>query len=237
MTTGEIGYWCHVSISYGRHGDDGPVDAVGDVVELWAGGIAFDGIHHRAHGRDEDEHEKEEDEYLGRTDPQGAQEQVAFVDEGEELEDAEDADEAEGADDEQVVRPVEEEAQVDGQRGQQVDDAEEAEDVFPRLLQAVDACQIFHGENQCEQILQPPQRQVGRVGEDVHALQYDKQHTEDDAPDEDDVEQLALGRVRLEDDGEDLLLQLLVVQEVVPSLAQGRKIFHDSILLEFVGQS
>ena len=75
------------------------------------------------------------------------------------------------------------------------------------------------------------------MGEDVHALQYDKQHTEDDAPDEDDVEQLALGRVRLEDDGEDLLLQLLVVQEVVPSLAQGRKIFHDSILLEFVGQS
>ncbi len=58
-----------VAIADGRHGDDGPVDAVGDVVELRVGGIAFDGIHHRAHGCDEDEHEKEEDENLRCTDP------------------------------------------------------------------------------------------------------------------------------------------------------------------------
>ena len=58
-----------VAIADGRHGDDGPVDAVGDVVELRTRGIAFGGIHHRAHGRDEDEHEKEEDENLRRADP------------------------------------------------------------------------------------------------------------------------------------------------------------------------
>lgn len=69
MTTVQIGIKRYVAIANGRHGDDGPVDAVGDVVELRVGGIAFDGIHHRAHGCDEDEHEKEEDENLRCTDP------------------------------------------------------------------------------------------------------------------------------------------------------------------------
>lgn len=184
-----------VAIAHGGHGDDGPVDAVGDVVELRARGIALDGIHHRAHGRDEDEHEKEEDENLRRADPQRPQQQVAFVDEGKELEDAEDADEAEGADDEQVVCTVEEETQVDGQCGQQVDDAEKAENVFPRFFQAVDACQIFNGEKQCEHILQYSQHEIGRVGEDVHALQNDEQHAEHNAAYEYDIEQFAFGRI------------------------------------------
>lgn len=136
----------------------------------------------------------------------------------EELEDAEDADEAEGTDDEQIVRAVQEEAQIDGQRGQQIDDAEEAEDVLPRLLQAVHTCQVFDGEEQREHVLHDPQHQVCRMGEDVHTFQDDEQHAEHDAANEYDVEQFAFGRIRFEYDGVDFLFQFFVVQEVMPTL-------------------
>ena len=224
----ETSHWRNrrdVAIAHSSHGDDGPVDAVGDIVELRVWGIAFDGIHHRAHGRDEDEHEKEEDENLRCTDPQRPQEQVAFVDKGEELENSEDTYEAEGTDDEQVVRTVEKETQVNRQCSQQVNDTEKAEDVLPRLFQAVDACQIFNGENQCEYVFQYPQYEVGRMRKDMHALQYDEQYAEYNAANEDDVEQFTFGRVRFEYDGVDFLFQLLIVQEVVPALAQGGKYF------------
>lgn len=116
------------------------------------------------------------------------------------------------------MRAVQEEAQVNGQRGQQVDDAEEAEDVLPRLFQAVHTCQVFDGEEQREHVLHDPQHQVCRMGEDVHTFQDDEQHAEHNAANEYDVEQFAFGRIRFEYDGVDFLFQFFVVQEVMPTL-------------------
>ena len=214
-------YWSnrgYVAIAYCRHGDNGPIDAVGDVVEAGAVFRSLDHVHYRAHRSDQYQYEKEEYHNLRGTDPQRPQQQVALVDEGKELEDAEDTDEAESPDDQQIVRPVQEETQVDRQRGQQIDDAEEAEDILPWLLQAVDTRQVFDGEEYGQQILQHPQHEVSRVGEDVHAFEYHQQYTEQNAAYQDNVEHLALRRVRLEYDGVDFLLQFVVVQEVLPTL-------------------
>ena len=52
---------------------------------------------------------------------------------------------------------MKEKAQVDGKCGQQVDDAEETENVLAGLLQAINACQIFYGEEKREDIFRDPQ--------------------------------------------------------------------------------
>ena len=58
--------------------------------------------------------------YFRCADAQGAQQQITFTDEREQLEDAEYPDEPEGPDDQQVVCTLQEEAQVNRQGGQQV---------------------------------------------------------------------------------------------------------------------
>ena len=47
-----------VPIAYCGHRDNGPVDAVGNVIELRVGHISFNHIHDRSHGGDKNEHEK-----------------------------------------------------------------------------------------------------------------------------------------------------------------------------------
>ena len=115
---------------------------------------------------------------------------------------------------------MENEAQVDRQGRQQVDNAEEAEDVFPGLPEAIDAGQVFDGEKERQQVFECPEHQIGGVREDMHALENDKHNAQDNAGDQDQVEQFPAWRVRFEHDGVDFLLQLVVMQEVGPPLAE-----------------
>lgn len=221
-----------VPIAYCGHRDNGPVDAVGNVIELRVGHISFNHIHDRSHGSDKNEHEKEKDGNLGSTDPQGAQKKIAFVDECKEFEDTEHPDEPERTDHQQIVGAVKEKAQVDGKCGQQVDDAEETENVLAGLLQAINACQIFYGEEKREDIFRDPQGQISRMGKYVHAFQNDEQYAERNASDQNDVKKFPFRGIRFEYDGIDSLFQVFVVQELMPFSAPFGKIVHDVSMLD-----
>ena len=88
---------------------------------------------------------------------------------------------------------MKEKAQVDGKCGQQVDDAEETENVLAGLLQAINACQIFYGEEKREDIFRDPQSQISRMGKYVHAFQNDEQYAERNASDQNDVKKFPFG--------------------------------------------
>ena len=58
-----------VAISDSGHCDDGPVYAIGNVVETRSWMVAFYHVHHSSHGSDKDEYEKEKDGNLWGTHP------------------------------------------------------------------------------------------------------------------------------------------------------------------------
>lgn len=142
-----------IAITYGGHGNNGPVDAVGDIVEFRPGYVALNHVHDCSHGGNQDEDKKEKYGYFRCADAQGAQQQIAFTDEREQFEDAEYPDEPEGPDDQQVVCSLQKEAQVNRQGSQQVDQPEEAEYVFPGICQAVNTGQVFYGKEESKKIL------------------------------------------------------------------------------------
>lgn len=123
-------------------------------------------------------------------------------------------------------------AQVDGKCSQQVDDAEETENVLAGLLQAINACQIFYGEEKREDIFRDPQGQISRMGKYVHAFQNDEQYAERNASDQNDVKKFPFRGIRFEYDGIDSLFQVFVVQELMPFSAPFGKIVHDVSMLD-----
>ena len=144
----------NVAIAYGGHGNNSPVDTIGNVVEFSTGYVAFNHVHDCSHGGNQDEDKKEKYGYFRCADAQGAQQQITFTDEREQLEDAEYPDEPEGPDDQQVVCTLQEEAQVNRQGGQQVHQPEKAEYVFPGIFQAVNTGQVFYGKEESQQVFQ-----------------------------------------------------------------------------------
>ena len=211
---------CDITVAHGCHGDNGPVDAVGNIVEFRTGLCAFNHIHDRAHGSDQNKDEEKENEDFGRTDPQRAQKQVAFVDKKEKFENTEHTDQPERTDDQQIMGAMKEKAEVDRQSGEQIDDAEKTEDVFAWFFQAVDTCQVFYGEEESEQVFQNSQNEIGRIGEYVHTFQNNEQYAQYDTADKQNIEQFAFGRIGFEYDRIDFPFQFIVVQESLPTMTE-----------------
>lgn len=210
----------YIAITDRGHGYNRPVNAIRNVVERRAGLHAFNHVHDRAHGRYKNQHKKEKDKDFGRAHPEGTQKQVPFLDEKEQLEYPENTDQAEGTNDKQIVRTMQEKAQIDRQGSQQIDYAEKAEHIFKRLFQAIHARQVLYGEKQRKHVFHYPQGQIGRTRENMHALQNDQQHTENDAANQNNVEHFPLRGIRLKNDGVDFLFQLIVVQKTRPTPAK-----------------
>ena len=145
-----------VAITDGGEGHYRPVDARADVCELRIRPSSLDDEHQRADDGDQDEDEKEIDHDLLEAELDALHQEVPLIDEGEELEHAEDADQTEDSDDEEVAcrREAGDEREVEGQRGEKVDDAEETEGVVLGTWRAVQTEDVLDGEEEGEDILQ-----------------------------------------------------------------------------------
>lgn len=139
-----------VTIAYGGHGDDCPVDTVRDVVELGIGLRALYHVHQRSDRSHQNDDEQEKDGYLLAAFAQGGEQPFAFVQEIEQLEYTEYAYQTESADDEQVTCAGEKQADIEREGSQQVYNAEETEYVFPWAGRTVNACQVFESEESGE---------------------------------------------------------------------------------------
>jgi len=153
-----------VAVAYGAEGGDGPVDAGADVLEGAVGFSALDDEHEGAEADDKHEDEEEIDGYLVEAAADGLEQHLAFVEEGEEAEDAEDAEEADATQDEHVARAGEEVGEIGWQHGQQVDDAPSAEGIAAAALGAVEAGEVFDGEDDGEQRFEGSERDLQPEG-------------------------------------------------------------------------
>ena len=197
----------YVAISHRGHGDDGPVDAGGDVRELRVGPAPLHHIHHRAERDGHDDHEEEEHQDFVGTEAQRLQQFVAFGQETEQFEDAEYADEAEGAQYHQVACRGEYPPQVEGQRAEQVDDAEEAQGILPGGWRAVQPAQVFQCEEEGEDVFQYGEGAFPCPCDAGHTLCYDQCYAGHDGPEQHHVEGLPQRGVAFEDDDVEFLFQ------------------------------
>ncbi len=145
-----------VAIANGGEGDDCPVDTGHDVGELGAGLPSLNDEHEGAEDGDKDEDKEEIDEYLTETQSDALEEEVAFVDEGEEFEHAENADEPEHTQDEEVTCGGEQgdEGEIEREGRHKVDDAEETEGIVFGTWRTVEAEDVLDGEEEGEDILE-----------------------------------------------------------------------------------
>lgn len=163
-----------VSVANGGHGDDCPIDAVRDVVELRIGLRAFDHIHERSDGGHQNDNEEKEYGNLLAAFAQGRQQKFTFNKEIEQLEDAKYPYQTKGADNEQVACSGKEQTDVERQRSKQVDDAEEAENVLFRLGRTENARSILEGEEACENEFGDNKRSRKAFWKSLQAFQNDQ---------------------------------------------------------------
>lgn len=149
-----------VAIANGGEGDDCPVDAGWNVGELSVWFITFDHVHEGAEYNHEDDHKEEIDSYLSHALLDALQEEIAFVDEGEEAKHTEDSNESEGSENEEIASACQEwyEREVERQGCQEVNNAKEAERILLWLWRAVYAQEILESEDECEFILDDEKR-------------------------------------------------------------------------------
>ena len=144
-----------VAISNRGEGDNRPIDAGANVGELSAWLSSLDHKHESAKDGDQNEHKKEIDGDFPETHFDALKEQVTFVDEGEEFEHSENADEPEHTQNEKVTRTrqVRYEGEIERKCRHQVDDAKETQRIFLAAGRAVEAQDVFDGEEEGEDIL------------------------------------------------------------------------------------
>lgn len=196
------GYWGDVTITDGGEGDDGPIDTGADICELGARLSSLNDEHQRAKNGDEDENEEEIDKYLPDTEFDALQQQVTFVDEGEELEHAENADESEDTQDEEIAcgREIRDEGEIEGKRRHEVDDAKETEGIIFGSWGAVESEDVLDGEEEGEDILHDGEHILETSHDSGFRLDECDNETEDNRHHHDDVEHLACLRVGIEHD-------------------------------------
>ena len=145
----ETAHWCHggdVTVAHGGHRDHGPIDTGGNVRELCAGLMSLDHIHEGAQRDDHDDYEEKENEYLAAAHEERLHQAVALLQEAEELEHTEDTDEAERADYHEIAHRAEDPSQIERQRAEQVNNAEETEYIVAWTGRAIEAAYVFECE-------------------------------------------------------------------------------------------
>ena len=211
----------YVAIAHGSHRHDCPVDARRNVGKRRTGNAAFHDIHECAHADDQYDHEEKEDAYLRCADDDGAHQQVAFLQETEELEHPKDANQAECTYDHKVTHRAEEPSDVERQRAQQVDDAKEAQSILARLVRTIETAQVLQGEEEREDVLQHGKNKLCRRRYGLQALYHDKQNTCHDADEQRDIESLSQRGVALEDDDAKLLSHCVIAHGFLPQTSKG----------------
>src|SRR5690554_1956660 len=142
----EVGQGHNVAIAHRGKGDDGPVDAQRDAVETVL--TVFDDVHETAeHGHQNDD-EHHEYEYFAGAAAQGQHQQVAGAYKVVEFEDAVNAQEAHGTDDDEGLGIGRHQRKIGGQNGQEVHDAQKAENVFAGFGGAEYAQEVFGAKEQ-----------------------------------------------------------------------------------------
>lgn len=129
----QAGLWRDVSISHGGDGDDGPVDASGDIVESTVGLGALDDVHHRAQNHRQCNDEDEKDRNAVSRVLQSGQHILRLTGIGVQAQYAENAKYAKDAHDAEEAPATKEEPQIPRQDGQEVDDPKEAQHIASRL--------------------------------------------------------------------------------------------------------
>ena len=162
------------------------------------------------------DHEEKEHANLRCTEYQGAHEQVALLQETEELENAKDTDEAEGAYNHEVAHRAEYPTEVERQCTQQGDDAEEAESILARLVCAIEPTQVLQCEEEREDVLQNGEDLLESRWNPLHAFHYDHHNAGHDESQKGNVESLSKWRVALENDDAQLLTQSGVAHGFTP---------------------
>src|SRR5574344_318525 len=105
------------------------------------------------------------------------------------------------------------ETQIYRQDGEQVDDAEETENVFLGMGRAVNPDNIFKGEECGENVFQNDENPLVRTSNVWHALQDEGGHAQHNHDHQGDVETFARRGVRLEDDVVQLVFQRFVFHQ------------------------
>lgn len=213
---------CDVAIADGCEGDNRPVDAGADVRELRAWLVSLDDEHESSDDGNEDEDEEEIDEYLTETQADTLQEQVALVDEGEELEHTEDTYESEHTQDKEVAcrRETWNEGKIERQGRQKVDDTKETEGIVLGARRAVKSKDVLDGEEEGENILQYGKHVLETSHHRWFGLDERDNEAEDDGNHHRDVECLTRLGVGIEHD----IVEALLVFEQCYKLFHGCKV-------------
>ena len=211
-----------VTITDGSEGNNRPIDAGADVGELRTWLCSFYNEHERANDGDEDEDKGKIDEYLAETQTDALHQEVAFVDEGEELEHTEDTDESEHTQNEEIAcrREARDEGEVERQGRQKVNDAKETEGVAFGMWRTVKSENVFDGKEEGKNILHHSEHVLetshhGRFGLDECHYQ-----TENNRHHHRDVECLARLRVGIEHD----IVEAWLIFEQCYKLFHGAKV-------------
>ena len=199
------GDWCDVAIAYGGDGDNSPVDPSGDAGNGGVG-IALNAVHCGSKNDGHDEYKHHEYEDFHRTATKRVEQKTAFVEEAGHFEDAENTQHTHHAEHRKGGSGGEEEAEIGGQDREEVNNAIEGKNIFPGLLETVDAEVVFESEENGESPTEHPHGDGEPVGSVGHAFEDDDQDVEGDADEQPDVEFLSGRGIGFEDDSIDLLL-------------------------------
>ena len=154
---------CDIAITHGGERDDSPIDAGGEVGELGAWESSFHHEHECAQAAHENYDEKEKHEDAVEAFPDGNEQEVAFVDKLEKLENAKHTEQSEGTELADVACSRENPNDVERNGGEEIHNAEKAEDVFALAWRAPNANDILHREDECEDVLNDGEYTLGCV--------------------------------------------------------------------------
>ena len=199
------GDWCDVAIADGGDGDYSPVDPSGDAGNGRVG-IALNAVHCGSKNDGHDEYKHHEYEDFHRTATKRVEQKTAFVEEAGHFEDAENTQHTHHAEHREGGSGGEEEAEIGGQDGEEVNNAIEGKNIFPGLLETVDTEVVFKSEENGESPTEYPHGDGKPVGSVGHTFENDNQDVESDADEQPDVEFLSGRGIGFEDDSIDLLL-------------------------------
>ena len=150
------------------------------------------------------QHKHKIDGDLGETLLERAHQDIALVDETEQLENAEDTDEAERTQQNHVSCVGQEVGEVRRQDRQQVDDAKETQHVVARPGRAVDTGNVLDGKEEGEQVFQYLQHQLEGTGQRRNCLDERDDDAQRDGYNQRDVKDTSERTVRLEHDAIEL---------------------------------
>ena len=199
------GYRRDVAIAYRGDGHHRPVDCRGDARH---GGILAVLKHVDGGSEDDggDKDEKHENQDACRTAAHHIEQVETLLQEALHPEDAEDTQCTEHTEHGEGLRGGNEQTQIGGENGEEVDNAIKGEDILPGTLQAVDTQVVLqredNGENPFQTLQNPPHIGVDRL----EAVEDDDHQIASDENQQPDIKALACRRVGLEDDTVDLFL-------------------------------